>query len=379
MPYTHFRMIGYQVPTAAPGATGPPPRPVISGWDAGVEPAGIATIPVPATLPDDARIRLKRLAAVVNMAYNRVQEAEWGDNTNTLKVFLVPEFYLRPPTSIGLDYVGNTYPRSVGMKIIGALDGMFNNPIFANWLFVCGTVLFNTRDDPGAPPLYFNSALVVKGGEPDGLRLVEKRVPSNIDGVPQVTFGGVSKAGGPGNDPQIGPYLEKWDQRKDHVMTFGGTTIGVEVCLDHGDSQRVLRRVVRDWPKNEVPTPGSPGAFARADVQLHILTCGGMQLKPKSVAAKLNGYVLRNDGMATTGPRVQMRKVTGYERNGEVSGVLGPLDEETLNASAVLDPVKATSRVAVTSADPGWLLPPPPAPYPTFKQSLVFFPVTALP
>ena len=180
------------------------------------------------------------------------------------------------------------------MKIIGALDGMFNNPrIFANWLFVCGTVLFNTRDDPGAPPLYFNSALVCeRWGTRRPALGGESGYSSNIDGVPQVTFGGVSKAGGPGNDPQIGPYLEKWDQRKDHVMTFGGTTIGVEVCLDHGDSQRVLRRVVRDWPKNEVPTPGSPGAFARADVQLRILTCGGMQLKPKSVAAKLNGYVL---------------------------------------------------------------------------------------
>jgi hypothetical protein len=379
MPYKYFRMIGYQVPTASPGSIGPPRRPVISGWDAGIESAGIATIPVPATLPDDARIRLKRLAAVVGMAYNRVQEAEWGDNANTLKVFLVPEFYLRPPSSIGPDYVGNTYPRGVGMQIFGALDGMFQDKIFANWLFVCGTVLFNTHDDPMAAPLYFNTAVVVKGGQSQGLRLVEKRVPSNIDGVPQVMFAGVSKAGGPGNDPRVGPYLEKWNQRKDHVMNFGGATVGVEVCLDHGDSQRVLRRVVRDWPKNEVASAGSQDVFARADVQIHILTCGGMGLKPQSVAAKLNGYVVRNDGMATTGARIQMRKVIAYKLNGEVSGILGPLDEETLNASAVLVPVKASARVAVTSADPGWLAPPPPQPYPTVKQSLVFFPPTALP
>jgi hypothetical protein len=378
MPYTHFRVIGYRVPTASSAGS------VISGWGAGAEPAGIATIPVPPTLPDDPRIRLKRLAAIVNMAHARrpVNETDWPDDPNMLKVFVVPEFYFRPPSTLGVDYVGNTYPRDVGMQVLGALDQMFANPIFANWLFVCGTVLFNTRDDTMAPPLYHNSAVVVKGGQPQGMRLVEKRVPSGIDGVPQVMVGGRAQGRGPGNDAKMGPYLQNWKQRKDHVMEFGGAIVGVEVCLDHADSDdhRVLKHVVRDWSNHEDPRAGSPDLFASADVQLHILTCGGMRLKPNSVAAKVNGYVVRNDGMVNPGDTVEMHQVTAYQKNGATNDEFGdPFPAGARNAGANLTRVPPSATVPVPRMVQGALVPPPPAPYPTMAQSLVYYAPRALP
>lgn len=366
MPYTSFRLIGYQIPTAVTTA----PNTVVSGWDAGVEPPAVADIPVPAGLtPDDARIRLKRLAAAVDTAYTQLQSPTRGDMATTLKIFLVPEFYLRPPDSLGDDYAGSTYPVSAGATILDALDGMFVDAKFRHWLFVCGTLLWNTAADTKRPTLYFNTAVIVRGGIVNGLNVVEKRVPSSIDGIPVVAFPNGANFGGPGWDGQVGPFLASWPVRRRHVLDVGGIAVGIEVCLDHfpADTCKVLKHVVADWAANP-PAPPLPG------VQLHILTAGGMPIQAGSVAAKVGGYILRNDGMVSNTPRVQLQQVTKYTG-------FWPLltyGANELNSTAVLAPAATPVLTYDIPATAGARLPDPPA-GPTMRQQLVFFAPAAIP
>src|ERR1044071_843991 len=187
MPYTHFRLLAYEVPTAtyvtSMTADG------VSGWNPGRERPAAARVPVAGVTNDDARIRLKRLASAVNSVSGLLPMLV-DDNNATLKIFLVPEFYFRPPT-VDASYYSNTYPNSVKNQILTALNEMFAHADFTHWLFVCGTILWNSRQDVKSTPLYFNTAITVKGGpHPDVhnrqdaiVSVVEKRMPSGIDGI----------------------------------------------------------------------------------------------------------------------------------------------------------------------------------------------------
>jgi hypothetical protein len=373
-PYTHFRLIAYEVHTAAAADNAA----VISGWSPGTECPAIARVPVPATVPDDARIRLKRLASVVDLARNQVAAGGRTDNTNTLKIFLVPEFYFRPPASTGAGYTGNTYPLQVNTQMLDALNQMFVAADFADWLFVCGTVMWNTLADTlsGGETLYFNTAIVVRGGRTDALHVVEKRVPSQIDGVPAPLapqkFGG--PYAGPGYDPKVRLFLERWSQRKRRILRFDGIDFGVEVCLDHADhpSFRTLKRVLVDWRANE---PVIPPAIPK----LHLLAAGGMPVEPGSVAAKANGYILRNDGLhhARQPATSQMFQVQSYTRPvlGFIPWAAGPGDA---SSTANLGPPIAPQYVPIPAG--AQQVPPPGAPYsPIPQQKLAFYPVTAMP
>jgi hypothetical protein len=372
MPYTHFRLIGYEVHSAASS----PPNPVLSGWSPGTECPAIARVPVPATLPDDARIRLKRLASVVDLAKTQITAGGRADNANTLKVFLAPEFYFRPPATTGADYTGNTYPVQVSTQMFDALNQMFVAADFADWLFVCGTLMWNTRADPRREPLYFNTAIIVRGGQADTLQVVEKRIPSNIDGLPQpmapAKFGG--PLAGPGYDPTVKLFFEKWSQRKRRIFRVDGVTCGVEVCLDHLDSPncRVLRRVIVDWDATDpLPLP---------DVQLHLLPAGGMTIKPSSVAAKVNGYILRNDGLNKAAARAasEMRQVQAWDAPDPLGVAILPSGPSDPRATVTLAAGVAPTMVPIPAG--AQRVPAPPPPYPAIpQQQLAFYPVTAVP
>jgi hypothetical protein len=349
---------------------------VISGWSAGTECPPVARVPVPGTLPDDARIRLKRLATVVDLAKTQVSAGGRTDNVNTLKLFLVPEFYLRPPASIGADYTGYTYPVGVRAQILDALDTMFVAPDFADWLFVCGTMMWNTRADPRNPPLYFNTAIVVRGGQANATHVVEKRIPSGIDGVPVAMFpDGKLHPAGPGWDPKVKLFFAGWEQRKRHVLRFDGITFGLEICLDHADSAQcqVLRKVMSDWADNEAPP-------ALAGVQIHLLTAGGMNIQPGSVSAQDGGYILRNDGLtqAPAPATSEMRQVQGYELKDPLGLATWPSTANDLFAKATLAAGAAKSTVPIPAGAAS--VPAPPPPYsPIPQQQIAFYPVTAVP
>jgi hypothetical protein len=176
---------------------------------------------------------------------------------------------------------------------------MFEHNDFRHWLFVPGTVMWNTSRDEFAPTAYFNTAVYVRGGQQNALGLIEKRLASDIDGVPVDSE--------PAMTPNISPIFQNWQVRKQHVFHVDGVPLGLEVCLDHYDYEygRVLKRVLAAWRGRE---------GTRQEVSLHLLPAGGMPIADKSVAAKVNGYILRNDGLYNLGsPHTELRRILSYK------------------------------------------------------------------
>ncbi|MFK7695460.1 hypothetical protein [Paenibacillus sp. HJGM_3] len=286
MPYTHFRMIGYEVPTVTLRPTNYNDR--LSGWDPGTETPKVARIPVPDDLPDDARKRLRRLASVVNAAWLR-HSLLLSDNPSTLKIFIVPEFYFRPDKAA---IASNSYPDNVANRIFQTLNSMFSHADFKDWLFVCGTVIWDSANDTFAKTkLYFNTGVVVEGGKTNSIRLVEKKINSSIDGVPPTFFA-------PGADAKVKLIFDEWSAKRLRVFDLAGISFGLEVCLDHG--LKVLKTTLAQWQANEGATKS---------IKLHLLSAGGKPLETDAVAAKKGGYILRNDGHVLWGPNTELKQV----------------------------------------------------------------------
>jgi hypothetical protein len=300
MPYTHFRYIAYEVPTATSRLQGNNTD-VVSGFHPGPLCPPIPRIPVDANTPPDALHRLRRLAAVVDRAKTVIDQLG-GDDNNTLKIFMVPEFYFRPPIpAVNPDqYTYNTYPYEEAEKLLEELNVMFLHADFRHWLIVAGTVMWNWQDMQSTD--YRNSAVHVRGNEVESLRVIEKDVPSHIDGVPN-PYANIHPY-----DPYIEKTFQEWTSRKYHVFDVGGITLGLEVCLDHGTGHlhRVLKTVLSQWPLNE-------GNMASPRLSLHLLTAGGMGINNESIAAKKGGFILRNDGYSGA-PRSQFQRVPVYTK-----------------------------------------------------------------
>ena len=260
-------------------------------------------------------------------------------------------------------------------QILDALNTMFVHADLADWLFVCGTMMWNTLADPTSQALYHNTAILVRGGQANALHVVEKHLPSGIDGVPVAMFPSGAQYAAPGWDPTVKLFFERWEERKRHILTFDGITFGVEVCLDHLDNPqcKVLRNVVSDWAAKQVPPP-LPG------VQIHLLTAGGMGIEPPSVSAKIGGYILRNDGLhqAGTPAESEMRQIQGYNVTDPFGLATFPSDPTEPRAVATLGPRDPASNVAIPAGAPSVPAPPPPYP-PIPQQRLRFYPLTALP
>ncbi|MFE0460211.1 hypothetical protein ACFW1A_13290 [Kitasatospora sp. NPDC058965] len=380
-PYTHFRMLAYEVPTLA---WNPDWNCLVSAWDPGVRSPKVPGIPVPEPapvppketpggylsdsevgLPEDAYIRLLRLANVVELTRQHLV----GKPAGVLNVFVVPEFYFRPPQKGRTLYRSDTYPFNSVNPIYQALGSMFSGPAFTDWLFVCGTVLYNndlashaplpgTDGTPLAQVSFFNNAVVAVGGVRDTPFLVEKRVPSHIDGVPEVVYeGGKALPAGPGNNPALKPFYDDWKTRKNHIIRTHGVTVGVEVCLDHAITHAVLREIVHDWAREEL-VPQAHGG-----VQLHVLTAGGMHIVPESIAARTNGYILRNDGGDDRPDKAsELRRITrwldlfGHEETGPTPG----------GHVAAGDDIDATEFIPITQAGRPTIWRPVPHPLQAF-------------
>ncbi|NEW06836.1 hypothetical protein GK047_12525 [Paenibacillus sp. SYP-B3998] len=374
MPYTHFRMIAYEIPTVT-YINNDWPRSIISGWDAGQEYQTIGRLPVtaPTAIQADARIRLKRLAGVVNLAWNRLQ-ALGGDNVNTLKIFILPEFYFRPPATVGADYTNNTYPPLVFSSIFNVLNSMFQHADFRDWLFICGTALGNTISDTTVQPIYHNSAAIVRGGPrvivDRGLtrlagvhEIIEKRLNSGIDGI----VGSV-----PGMDPGTKQIFEDWRMRRKRVMEIDGVSMGLDICLDHVSS--VLKQTVADWSSKE------NGARTPA-LKFHLLTAGAMSIRPSDVVAKVGGYVIRNDGLATApaSARSELKRVTGYSYTLPIVGREISVSPTNKYGKAALVNVPSVSTFDIPAGPMQVPRPGTGTQYHWFDQRIVFYDSIVLP
>lgn len=281
--YSKFRMIAYEVPTN---------RPI----PAGEMYQALGRFPIPPRQPHssiDARIRLRRLAGVINTAYNHL-DRKLADDRNTLKIFVVPEFYFRP-------HMGGTraYTSEEAADLVDGLLAMFRHRDLTDWLFVCGTyVLRNTINPP--KELFLNSCVVVKGGESleSPTTLVQKQFfHLTTDGMPVDGF--------PRSHPRIKAIISHANIRSNALMAVDHRRIGVEICLDHNES--VLRKIsILDCMKH--------GAARQLD--LHIVVACGLNLGGDHIAAMPGGYIFRCDGS----PHVTRHTALFSVRNGAPPG-----------------------------------------------------------
>jgi hypothetical protein len=330
-----FQLLAYEVPTGAyDGAN------VLSAWDAGprpVFPGGMVGTPDlrhpgaanPAELAD-AHSRLDRFASVVERTYVDGGGANrWGIK-GILKIFTAPEFYFRP----ALPAQSYAYSEPQAQVIMSELERMFRHQVFADWVFVCGTVVHFKQLSTG--PVYFNTAVVVFGGPEGRTFRLEKQDASGIDGVPMALT--------PGQHLAMRPRINGYGDRRNHIIEAHGMELGLEICLEHHDTHRVLRKVIQDRSKFEPRKP--PG------VPLHILTAGGMPSNNDSIGVLTNGYLLRVDGVA--GPPSSLLKVIRWR-----SGQGGSATPSTAGATAETQAVQPDRGLTIAIAH-GLHVPAPP-------------------
>ncbi|WP_263081074.1 hypothetical protein [Endozoicomonas sp. Mp262] len=390
MPYTHFQYLAYQTPTFGRDNVNNLWR---SSLAAGELCDAVNDIPVPDNLglSDDAKKRLRRLAAVVNEAHDSLV----GDQNTTLKVFMAPEFYFRPESGAN----SYSYAQSERGKILVALGLMFKNAKFDHWLIVAGTIIANIPKlpRPALPPYhyFYNTAIVIKGGTNCRLTAIEKNQPSGIDGVP--VTGGISNPNVAGGN--YTNHYSTWNERKQRMFRQDGVQMGLDICLDHAgpvafnvggiiypqDTLRMAKRVSNE-SINQPPLPAP-----LPDISLHLLTAGGMPIVTQSVAAKNNGYILRTDGHPGMATHIELKRINNYTTP---AGNTTPYNMATGNPQLPIAVGGSTSNFPncptanLTNVLPVGTVPltgkmkiPIDAQYnPTnMTQAIVMFPVTALP
>jgi hypothetical protein len=304
MAYTHIRFLAYRVPTVAKEFPSPgiPLGVSIYGIDQGAvaPPAGPDAIPpaIPPALvgafnnlPQQTQDQINRMFAV--MAEGELYLSAPGmDNNNTLKVFMVPEFYFRPSNPAASNAYSYAEYRTIKNVLRQTING---DPRFRHWLVIPGTIIW--RGQPGEKwwrkiqgrPVYFNSCVYIspKGTQKPDSETIEKYNSSPIDGIPFV---------GPPPGRRESPdnrlpftYLSQARRRK-HIFKVGGIKFGLEICLEHGDS--LVKTTLAAW------RVGNPVNRHNKQIHVQLITAGGMPLDYDSVATRARGFVFRLDGFS---------------------------------------------------------------------------------
>jgi hypothetical protein len=315
--YTKFMMIGYEIPTAKPD----PGTEYALDFEKGITKYRGQTytktnyLHIPEMSNTDAKIRLQRLAGVVNLAKSSIPGV---NQANVLKIFMAPEFFFRPKDEITQQYNFifenelksrmislRAYTEETRDEICNALATMFSHKDFADWVFIPGSIVYGhkveSKDplDKKDPDKLFlrNQAMVVIGGK------AEDAVVTTVDKV------NISKADGvydPGwrQDCTLGEAIGGLTERKKALFMIHGIKFGLEICMDH--DEETLKKTCQEL----VPTlqGGLP-----EPVDLHLLINNSQILNPFAVAARQRGYVLREDGSSspeTYEPFTEIGRVT---------------------------------------------------------------------
>jgi hypothetical protein len=316
----------------------------------------------------DATTRANTLCAVADWTRTAFDSKLGG--SDTLKIFMVPEFYFRyggpsdPP-----DTLLDSYPNAENALIPNiATDIMFKqfaSPRYADWLIVAGSVFWHksAQESGATDPTYFNTVIVIRGGPEVALSGEERQ--ANGEGCQIPTMARVSTnqkalmshidyASGPGGDrrhqdaalnPMFAPILGDWEWWRWHAFGVHGVAgptgtplvFGLEVCLEHARATNsstlgVLRTLQGEWPKR---CSGAP--MPAIDVQL--VTSCGMSLQPsRGIAGPVNGIAAICDGHggSRTWPNVDCERVTQVTGDGERNVALAESPLSTLIVPAPL-------------------------------------------
>ncbi len=356
MPYNNVRYIAYQVPTISTSTeTYPMDYNIIPLRGANKSlyriPAGQIHHPPQLSgnllnnLTNDAKTRIQRFIGVLEQARGIVEAggaAVGADNTQTLKIFMLPEFFFRPDRS----------ERSYTEKEFNAIKNVILNTIqsitkvdplnhtrrisaYEDWLIVCGTVMSKkkrqqklktisssySKDDISKQLYgYFNTCFVIKRGKT--ILQIEKITPSHIDGLPTGTHDYQTKID---PDKKAAPELFheyiNLNNLKRHFFDIGGIHIGLEICKEHmgapsnifwqGPAGNIVQYnygVLKYIILNSLP------AMNNKITQVQLLPSGGMGFNPSSFIAynpnPRRAYAFRNDGsFASNGNYTEARQV----------------------------------------------------------------------
>jgi hypothetical protein len=298
MPYTHFRYIAYQVPTVGQSATD-----AIYRIPVGTEPTIGLILQGPVNdLGNDAKIRVKRFLGVLSQAQYLVERLG-GDNAQTLKIFMAPEFYFRPDnTEVSYTYQQYKAIKDVLRQTIGG------NAVFSDWLVIPGTIMWKWNSSTSKRPnfwrnnVFFNTAIYIKGNRS---HTVEKARASNIDGLPTGRHGNTTDIGIATNEMWTKYYTLA--KRQKHKFMIDGVSCGLEVCLEHilpfalfTDGASYGKGVLKTLPHVGIP------------IHLQFLTAGGMTIRSNSVATKVEGHIMRNDGYSAQPPMTNCQVVVPF-------------------------------------------------------------------
>jgi hypothetical protein len=351
--YSYFQFIAYEVPTS-------------TEWPAGALCETRMNLkPFVKDLSEDARIRLSRMIAVVEKAYDLVNDS----GKNVLKVFMAPEFYFRPVDALS---PSRSYAATDKVLVMAALGELVSLDIYADWLFVFGTIVWNDElknvfdmddfelDKPKIMSAKLNVANVQKSTEE--LKLVlntallgrrvlthfDKQHYSGADHVnekyqPEIDAAPSSKPKSkmPTSLKEVATLLTPTSQRdlplrrmmskRTQAPRFlldingVGQCAGVEVCVDHflGTLRRFagINRVDNAQEtsssvdlKNADDNNLTPNKLQR-EFALHLLTACGMEVRPKNLVVGEGRCVLRIDGSTFEKRPSEIQRVTGFDKS----------------------------------------------------------------
>jgi len=267
---------------------------------------------------------VRRRLAILERALARLKENAFDEDNavdrspRVLKIFMVPEFYLRGPYGAytpkdAYDDPDDDEDDGVLIRYSDRLREIVSDGVFEDYLFVFGTVIVAQALDGGDDVdddrhrknqtlsasrfLYFNLAPVLKGGSGgrEHRYLFQKRYISGAD-----FLSGQASLPDP-SDEDLHLYSdEPWEGmvetaaargtrlvRDGNLIVVDGIRIGIEICLDH--------RMGVLW--NNLQTAGGNGGDL-VDVQLIVSAGMAIERGPNPIVA--GGVVYLADGGASS-------------------------------------------------------------------------------
>lgn len=264
--YQKLQLITYEVHTLTPVALN------------GSTPSGTVVRPSETLDNADASNRVSYLLSVLK--WIRTARSAHIDGSQTLKVFLAPEFYFRPlyggPSS--------SYANEDMKQIYQAIKAHCRaEAAYADWLIAPGTIFWSAENKIGntkaIPVLYRNSAMAFKGGHAEAPEVyVEKRLVSTLDSAPMDINRSFKQA-------DVGATVAR-----ENFFSIDGIQFCLEVCLDHGIG--LVAGTLKQWNANW---------GAKPNVKVHLLTACGMPFGEQNCASP-TALMLRCDGHPKQSP-----------------------------------------------------------------------------
>jgi hypothetical protein len=279
--YTNVQLIAYEVPTA----------PALPAGDCSLDDNKLIEevkgdkmfTSSLGSLGKDANARVCRMLAVMDLAFRSNAPRT---NSDTLKIFMAPEFYFRP--------TGNEKSRSYAASDMVAAQQLFRTVFsqakLAHWVFVAGSIVWNMK---GKVAL---SSGLSGGVSEEYFRALEELADN--DTVYNTVIVGIGAKGVQLYDKvnySIADQIDqKWRPLKDYclqspsqnLLKAGELLIGLEVCYDHECGQLKTNYDAFKATYGDDPP----------DLDLQLLTACGMQIQPRKVVAGAKRLVLRVDG-----------------------------------------------------------------------------------